>query len=101
MVGARSLTLLAALAVAGTTTQLNAQGRAVPRAQSQYSQSFAYDEGYQRGLRAGQDDSRRGNPFNYTDERDYRSADAGYRSQYGSRDVYRDDFRVGYQAGYR
>src|SRR5689334_73565 len=105
MVGTRSLTFLAALAVAaGTTARLDArQIRTLPGAQPRYSQSqsLGYDEGYQRGLRAGQEDSRRGDPFNYTDERDYRSADAGYRSQYGSRDQYRNDFRVGYQTGYR
>lgn len=105
MVGARSLTVLAALAVAGSVAQLDARQQwGLPQVQPRYSQSYssaAYDEGYQRGTRAGEDDSRRGRPFSYVDQSDYRRADAGYRSQYGSRDRYRDDFRFGYQAGYR
>ena len=105
MVGARSLTFLAALAVAGAGAQLDArQLWGLPQAQPRSSQSYssaAYNEGYQRGVRTGQDDSRRGRPFSSVDQRDYRSADAGYRSQYGNRERYRDDFRLGYQAGYR
>jgi hypothetical protein len=61
----------------------------------------AYREGYDRGVRAGNDDLRRGDTFNFTDEGDYRDADAGYRREYGRIDSYRSDFRRGYQDGYR
>ena len=64
-------------------------------------QSEAYGQGLERGIRAGEEDSRRGQSFQFTDESDYRSADAGYRSQYGPRELYRDEFRRGYEAGYR
>ena len=64
-------------------------------------QSEAYGQGLERGVRAGEEDSRRGQSFLFTDESDYRSADAGYRSQYGPRELYRDEFRRGYEAGYR
>ena len=64
-------------------------------------QSEAYGQGLERGVRAGEEDSRRGQSFLFADESDYRSADAGYRSQYGPRELYRDEFRRGYEAGYR
>jgi hypothetical protein len=60
-----------------------------------------YREGYTRGERAGAEDARRRQSFNYDDESDYRRGDYGYRSQYGNRDRYRDTFRYGYQEGYR
>jgi hypothetical protein len=63
--------------------------------------STAYDAGYTRGVSAGEQDGRRGDAFNFTDETDYRRADAGWRSQYGNADRYRTEFRRGYEAGYR
>jgi flagellar biosynthesis/type III secretory pathway protein FliH len=93
----RQLALLSALALAVPA--------AVPiDAQAQWgggAQVPAYREGYDRGLRAGEEDSRRNQSFDFTDESDYRRADAGYRSQYGNRDRYRADFRRGYEEGYR
>lgn len=67
------------------------------------SQGFqpAYEEGYERGVRAGNEDARRGDSYQFVDESDYRSADAGYRSQYGNRNRYREEFRRGFEAGYR
>jgi hypothetical protein len=61
----------------------------------------AYQEGYERGARAGAEDARRGDRFNFTDEGAYRSADAGYRSQYGNRNLYREEFRRAFESGYR
>jgi hypothetical protein len=63
--------------------------------------SPAFQQGHERGLRAGTEDLRRGDRYDFTDEGEYRRADAGYRSQYGHRDRYRDEFRRGYEAGYR
>jgi len=60
-----------------------------------------YSVGYERGQRAGADDFRHGDRFQYADESDYRKADYGYRSDYGSRDLYRDSFRRGFEQGYR
>jgi hypothetical protein len=62
---------------------------------------FAYREGYDRGVRAGNDDGRRREPFRYEDEYEYRNGGAGYRPQYGNRDRYRDEFRRGFAEGYR
>jgi hypothetical protein len=100
MLGARHLTLIATLAVAAPVATLQAQqswnGSYVPR----FSQ-VAEDEGYRRGLEAGLSDRRRGDAFNFTNESAYRRADFGYRSEYGSRDRYRNDFRAGFATGYR
>jgi hypothetical protein len=60
-----------------------------------------FQEGYSRGIRAGDEDAQRRESFNFSDEADYRRADAGYRSQYGSIDRYRSDFRRGFEQGYR
>ena len=65
------------------------------------STSPGFTEGLNRGVRAGEEDARRGQSYNFTDESDFRNADAGYRSQYGPRDRYRDEFRRGYESGYR
>ena len=105
MVSARHLTVIAALALAAPAAKLNAQqpwgqpGYAYG-SYSGYSQ-VAQDEGYRRGLLAGQEDRRRGAPFNFTGESDYRHADVGYRSEFGSRDQYREEFRSAFAAGYR
>jgi hypothetical protein len=103
MVTARTLPVLAALALLAPVAGLQAApqwGAAVPR-QGYSAPSAAYDQGYQRGLRAGEEDGRRGQTFNFSDETDYRRADTGYRSQYGDRNRYRDGFRTGFESGYR
>jgi hypothetical protein len=101
----RHLTFIAALALATPT----AAWAATPQIFGQFPVQFgshgweqsAYREGYDRGLRAGRDDLRRGDSYRYEDESDYRRADYGYRSEYGNRDRYRDEFRRGYEVGYR
>jgi hypothetical protein len=61
----------------------------------------AYEEGYQRGLRAGSDDMRRGAAFNFSINVDFRRGDLGYRAQFGNRERYRDEFRRAFELGYR
>lgn len=62
---------------------------------------YGADDGYDRGLEDGRDRSR----HDPTRHRDYRSADRGYESRFGSREqyraMYRDGFRDGYDRGYR
>ena len=91
---ARSIVLVSALALAAPV---------VLEARDQWGSygNQAYSEGYQRGVRSGDEDSRRGDPYNYTDESDFRRADAGYRREYGNVDRYRDEFRRGFEQGYR
>ena len=98
----RHLALLGALSIAVPEAALAAapQWGRDPRA-PQVVRTAAYSEGVLRGQRAGEDDARRGDRFNFADEGDYRRADAGYRAQYGSRDPYRDEFRRGFEVGYR
>lgn len=72
--------------------------------QSQYSQARTapgYDQGYERGLRAGGDDLRRRSAFNFSIHVDFRRGDLGYRAQFGNRDRYRSEFQRGFEAGYR
>jgi hypothetical protein len=66
---------------------------------------IAQQNGYQDGLRRGQEDRRynRGNSSDRANE--YRDGLKGYRSEYGDRNAYqqgyRDGFRRGYDEGYR
>ena len=67
-----------------------------------------YDPAYQTGLNdgyeAGLDDGRDNRRFDPVSERRFRSADRGYEREYGSREVYkanyRDAFKIGYQRGF-
>jgi flagellar biosynthesis/type III secretory pathway protein FliH len=60
----------------------------------------AYDQGYRQGADEGEKDARRGDRFNYHDEREYQRADRGYHRSLGDRERYRQIFRDGYAAGY-
>ncbi len=66
---------------------------------------IAQENGYRDGQRHGREDVNRRRGFDYDDSSEYRSADRGYRSQYGNRSayqqVYRDAYRQGYEDGYR
>lgn len=55
-----------------------------------------YDYGYERGLT----DGREGQRYDPVRHRDYRDAERGYVSNYGSRDGYRTNFRTGFRQGY-
>jgi hypothetical protein len=101
MLGVRHLALTAMFAIAVPASSAEAQQWGLPQPWGQSASSPAYNTGYSRGLSAGEEDGRRGQSFNYADETDYRRADAGYRSQYGNRDRYRNDFRRGFEVGYR
>jgi hypothetical protein len=95
MVHLRALALTAAVGLSAP---------ALAAAQPQWGPSTfdpAYNEGYERGYRAGADDLRRRDRYDFTDEGDYRNGERGYRSQYGSRDRYRSAFRQAFQDGYR
>ena len=101
MPGRIRLALITALAVASMAVPFRAQAQWGPPAAAPRFANGAYEAGYERGVRAGDEDSRRRQSFNFTDESDYRRADAGYRSQSGSPDRYRQEFRRGFEAGYR
>jgi hypothetical protein len=61
----------------------------------------AYDFGYRAGLQLGEQDGRKGRSFGYERDGTYRSGDRGYNRTFGSRDVFRTEFRRGFAAGYR
>jgi hypothetical protein len=61
---------------------------------------IAQQNGYNDGLRNGQDDRARRRGFNYQNDPRYRDAMSGYRSEYGNRDQYRQAYREGYSRGY-
>lgn len=60
----------------------------------------AYNTGYERGERAGNNDARRGNEYRFVDESDYRNASRSRpRDDFEAR--YRNEFLRGFEAGYR
>jgi len=95
----RHLIWVLALAVLVPATA-SAQWGPQPRAQATRG-AVGYDQGYERGYRAGGEDLRRQSAFNFSIHVDFRRGDLGYRAQFGNRDRYRDDFRRGFEAGYR
>ncbi len=64
----------------------------------------AYQAGLNDGYEAGLDDGRDNRRFDPVSERRFRSADRGYEREYGSREIYkanyRESFKLGYQRGY-
>jgi hypothetical protein len=60
------------------------------------AQARGYSDGYTKGVEDGRDRDR----FDPRRHGDYRSADNGYRGDYGSKDAYRDSYRVGFSRGY-
>lgn len=83
----------AAFAVSVAAAPLDAQTRAIPRAQADAQARAAqqqYDRGAREGLREGETDARRGDRFGFTDERDWQRGSAPYRQ----------GFEQGYRRGY-
>lgn len=83
-------------------------GRVIPGGRSDERERFvspARDNGYRDELQAGERAARNGDRADAVRERLYREGDHDYQNRYGSRDVYkreyRDAFRQGYDDGYR
>jgi hypothetical protein len=87
--------LLGALLVAAAPATAAAQ----VRIDIQFGDPFR--TGYERGVRAGEGDVRRGQRFNFEDESEFRRGDAGWRGPHGAGAPARDRFRQGFAAGYR
>jgi hypothetical protein len=66
---------------------------------------IAQQNGYQDGLRSGQEDRRFNRRSDYRNANEYRNGLSRYRGEYGDRNAYqqgyRDAFRRGYEEGYR
>lgn len=60
----------------------------------------AYDNGFREGLRRGERDGRSNHRYEPQRHGEWRSADDGYRREYGDPNLYRRSFRTGFEAGY-
>ena len=67
---------------------------------SRNNDRFAYQNGFDRGVRNGERDARDRRDFSFSRDREYRDADWGYRRGDIDRDSYRRVFRQGFEAGY-
>jgi hypothetical protein len=97
----RILAVAAALAVAMPVVASAQRGGWTAPGSNRSIDSPAYREGYQRGIRDGEDDSRHNRRYDYAARSDYRSGDPGYRRDFGDRNRYRVEFRFGFEIGYR
>ncbi len=96
-----------AVLLVGPGTPAHAQAR-VPgwgavvdvRAQVVDARAQAYDNGYNRGYHEGTEEARAGRQADVRRLNEYRDADWGYQSHFGSRDAYRSIFREGFEVGY-
>ena len=61
----------------------------------------AYDIGYREGLEQGNNDARRNRSFSPDRHGEFRDADDGYHRGDGDRSFYRQNYRQGFQVGYR
>ena len=61
---------------------------------------IAQQNGYRDGYHHGDDDRQHRRSFDYDHSTQYRDALAGYQSQYGDRETYRQGYRDGYRRGY-
>jgi hypothetical protein len=61
----------------------------------------ALNAGYNEGMRAGRDDRRRGDRYDFRDEGAYQSASKDYNSRMGDRYTYQRYFREAFATGYR
>ena len=62
---------------------------------------LASDIGYRDGVAAGQSDYSRHHDARPEDQHDYHDADHGYRSDYGNKSVYQQQYRDAFVQGYR
>jgi len=60
----------------------------------------AFARGYSDGWERGADDGRDRDRYDPVRHGDYRDGDDGYTRSYGSRDVYKNNYRAGFRQGY-
>ena len=70
-------------------------------AAAQFNSREAYDRGFQEGRRDGEKDARGRQSFDVRRHDAYRDGDRGYSRQDGDRNRYREEFRRGFEEGYR
>ena len=75
------------------------RGPVIRQAPGRYREPAAargYADGYEEGIR----DARGRDRYDPVRSRDYRNADQGYYREYGSREAYRNNYRLGFRQGY-
>jgi hypothetical protein len=65
------------------------------------STDAAFDAGYRQGIAAGERDRRQNNRSDFRRSPEYRNGDTGYRSGFGDRNEYRQNFQDGFERGYQ
>ena len=68
-----------------------------------YQQEFdrrAFDYGYREGVEHGRRDARDRHPYSFERHSEFRDADDGYRRSDGDRNLYRRQYRAGFERGY-
>lgn len=93
LAGAAAAACAQSLTAFGIFEVQNGRGRGLAR--------DVYDRGYREGLRQGELDARRGLALDFERDPIFRNGIRGYDRRFGSRDIYRDEFRRGYINGYR
>lgn len=83
----------------GSRSQQEDTGRGRTNASRIY-QDPANAKGYGAGYDLGLTDGRDGQRYDPVRHRDYRDAERGYVSSYGSREGYKTNFRSGFRQGY-
>lgn len=63
--------------------------------------NVGYNIGYQDGAAVAREDTAKNKPYNPNPRGMYDDEDHGYRSEYGSKDVYRAQYANGYRSGYQ
>jgi hypothetical protein len=70
-------------------------------AAAQFGSREAYNRGFQEGRREGERDARGRGTFDVRRHDAYRDGDRGYNRRDGDRNRYREEFRRGFEEGYR
>ena len=60
----------------------------------------AYDNGFREGVRQGERDGRSNRRYEPQAHSEWRNANDGFRREYGDQNLYRRNFRSGFEAGY-
>jgi hypothetical protein len=61
----------------------------------------ALNEGANQGIKEGRNDRKRGEPEDYSDEKEYQKGTKSYSSRLGDRELYSRYFRLAFEHGYR
>ena len=79
---------------------LSGAAMARERDSSYNARQYAYQAGYQDGIRYGEDARAQGYRYDYKNSEDYRRADRGYDPSMGEHDDFQKSYRNGYKSGY-